>query len=74
MNTIKESPNLEVIETKLDQHLNKDYPEVLHRLEAIEHRLMEVNGGIKVLKWIGAAIGSVLGFLSLFAEHFLGKH
>lgn len=66
MNTTKALP--EIIEEKLNNHLEKDYPDVINRLTKIECLLNEISGGIKVLRWIGWAITAIAGAWVFFQD------
>ena len=73
MNTTKVLP--EIIEEKLNKHLEVDYPDVVNRLHNIEKLLHEISGGMKVLRWIGWLVTALGGLIVFLQEHLfhLGK-
>lgn len=63
------------IEDLLARHIDHDYPEVIKRLGDLEHLLHEINGGMKVLKFIGWSLSALAGVFVFLKDHLfhLGK-
>lgn len=56
------------LEDEIKHHIYQDYPNVVIRLTAIEKLLEQINGGIKVLKFLGWALTSISGLWLFFQE------
>ena len=73
--TKDEEKRFEAIDRKISHHVENDYPKVIQMLESHEHILHEINGGMKVLKFIGWTLSALAGAFIFLKDHLfhLGK-
>ena len=76
METNEVIQELKAHEARETADLKQHMAEAAERFEKLECRLLnletvlhQINGGVRVLMWLGGAIGIVVGWLGWFKDH-----